>query len=58
MTNEKYKKKYIYAKASININKKYDPDGEGNIIHIPGCKDDLRDVEIWCQMCWYLDSVL
>ena len=19
---------------------------------------DLRDVEIWCQMCWYMDSIL
>ena len=58
MTDDKYEKAYVYGKVSMFLNRDYEPDGEGNIIHIPDCKDDLRDVEIWWQMCWYLDSIL
>jgi hypothetical protein len=58
MTDDKYEKAYVYGRVAIFLDRKYEPDGEGNIIHIPGCEDDLRDVEIWCQMCWYLDSIL
>jgi hypothetical protein len=39
------------------MNREYEPDGKGNIIRIENCKSDLRDVEIWWQMCWFLDSI-
>lgn len=35
--------------------RKYDKDGNGGLFFIPGCKRDLRDVEIWCQMTWYIN---
>lgn len=34
----------------------YGPNGEGSLFTIPNCKEDLRDVEIWCQAMWYLSS--
>ena len=37
--------------------REYEPDGTGNIIRIEKCDSDLRDVEIWWQMCWYIDSI-
>ena len=58
MTDDQYEKAYVYGRVSMFLNRDYEPDGEGNIIYIPGCKEDLRDVEIWWQMCWYLDSIL
>lgn len=58
MTDDKYEKAYVYGRVAMFLDRQYEPDGEGNIIHIPGCRDDLRDVEIWWQMCWYLDSIL
>ena len=58
MTDDNYDKTYIYGRVSMFMDRTYDPDGFGNIICIPNIKEDLRDVEIWCQMCWYMDSLL
>ena len=53
--------KFNTAKVKDSIfrfmNREYEPDGKGNIIRIENCKSDLRDVEIWWQMCWFLDSI-
>ena len=37
------------------LNRDYDPDGKGGLFYIEGCEEDLRDMEIWTQLCWYLD---
>ncbi len=37
------------------LNRNYDPDGKGGLFYIPGINIDLRDVEIWYQMNWYLN---
>lgn len=36
--------------------RRYTPEGKGGLFYIRGCEDDLRDVEIWVQLCWYLDK--
>lgn len=48
------------AKQIIDIFllREYDSDGKGGLFYIEGCPNDLRQVEIWYQMCWYLDSIL
>lgn len=58
MIDDKYDKAYAYGKVAMFLDREYEPDGNGNIICIPDCDTDLRDVEIWWQMCWYLDSIL
>ena len=58
MTDDRYDKDYIYDRVDMFLDRQYDSDGEGNIFYIPNCREDLRDVEIWMQMCWYLDSIL
>ncbi|MBR6641698.1 MAG: hypothetical protein IKL08_05860 [Clostridia bacterium] len=35
----------------------YSPDGQGGLFYIRGCKEDLRNVEIWIQLCWYLNEL-
>lgn len=37
------------------MDRRYDPDGRGGLFYIPSTRRDLREVEIWCQMCWYLN---
>lgn len=37
------------------LNREYSPDGKGGLFTIRDCEYDLRDVEIWTQLCWYLD---
>ena len=40
------------------LNREYSSNGEGGLFVINNCKYDLREVEIWQQMCWYLDTIL
>ena len=40
------------------INREYDYDGSGGLFKIPDCHRDLTKVEIWYQMCWYLDTLI
>lgn len=58
MTDDRYDKTYIYGRVSMFMDRTYEPDGYGNIIYLPNIREDLRDVEIWSQMCWYMDSIL
>lgn len=39
------------------LNREYEPNGKGGLFTIKNCEYDLRDVEIWYQLCWYLDSI-
>lgn len=39
------------------LSRSYAPDGTGGLFTIKNCKYDLRDVEIWVQLCWYLDTI-
>ena len=36
--------------------REYDRNGNGSLFTIDNCYEDLRTVEIWYQMCWYLDE--
>ncbi len=38
------------------LNRNYDPDGKGGLFYIPGINTDLREIEIWYQMNWYLNK--
>lgn len=38
------------------LNREYEPDGAGGLFTIRHCEYDLRTVEIWYQLCWYLDN--
>lgn len=39
------------------LNREYEPDGRGGLFRVRHCETDLRTVEIWYQLCWYLDSI-
>lgn len=40
------------------LEREYKSNGEGGLFIIDNCIVDLCDVEIWEQMCWYLDSII
>lgn len=46
---------YVLERFSNN---EYEPDGRGGLFTIPDCDRDLRKVEIWYQLNWYLNSIL
>lgn len=58
ITDYKYDREYVDDVIFRFLSRKYDRDGKGGLFTIPNCGVDLRDVEIWTQMCWYLDSIL
>lgn len=40
------------------LNRNYEPNGRGGLFTIKNCNVDLRGVEIWDQMCWYLNNMI
>lgn len=56
MTDDFFNSKEAYDKIYNFLERRYEPNGKGGLFYIRGCKDDLRDVEIWTQLCWYLDK--
>ena len=57
MTDDIFDSETACEKIDDFLTRNYEPDGRGGLFYIKGCKDDLRDVEIWTQLCWYLDNV-
>ncbi|GHU53695.1 hypothetical protein AGMMS49975_12470 [Clostridia bacterium] len=46
---------YMDDVISTMLNREYAPDGDGGLFTVEG-RGDLRKVEIWYQMCWYLNE--
>ena len=56
MTDDIFEAEYVIDRVNDFLDRNYEPDGLGGLFYIRGCKDDLREVEIWTQLCWYLDD--
>ena len=56
MIDGNFDEEIVQEKIDIFLERRYDPDGKGGLFYIRDCEDDLRDVEIWIQLCWYLDK--
>lgn len=57
MDDGHYNEEYVHERLSIFLNRKYARNGDGGLFTIEDSPVDLRDVEIWYQMCWYLNSI-
>lgn len=57
MYDENFDEKKVHDIVVKFINRDYKPNGKGGLFTIRYCEEDLRDVEIWTQLCWYLDSI-
>lgn len=56
MTDDRFDKIYVDAVIERFLNRDYEPDGTGGLFRIKNCRQDLRDVEIWYQLNWYLEN--
>lgn len=56
MTDDVFNKQYAATKIYTFLERQYEPDGKGGLFYIRNCKEDLRSVEIWTQLCWYLND--
>lgn len=56
MMDIRFDKWLVERVLSDFVNREYKPNGEGGLFTLRDCPDDLRTVEIWIQMCWYLEN--
>lgn len=58
MINNRYNERYVDAVIDVFLNREYERDGQGGLFTVANCPRDMRHVEIWYQMCLYLDDIL
>lgn len=58
MTNQNFDQQWIDYRLDSLLNHEYEPNGSGGLFTINNPRQDMRKVEIWYQMCWYLDAIL
>lgn len=58
MIDSRFDNGYVNDIIERFLNRDYEPNGDGGLFTIKGIDDDLRNIEIWVQMCWYLDSII
>jgi hypothetical protein len=56
MTDREFDRNQVDTIIARFLNRDYNPDGSGGLFTISGCMYDLRKIEIWCQMSWYLGN--
>lgn len=56
MYDSKFDREYVDEVIERFINRDYEPNGKGGLFTIRNCARDLRDVEIWWQLMWYINS--
>lgn len=58
ITDDSYDREYVSDVLDRFLNREYEPNGRGGLFWIRKCTDDLRDIEIWRQMMWYLNTIV
>lgn len=58
MTDNRYDRKIVDAAINRLLERVYEPNGKGGLFTVLNCEYDLRSVEIWRQMCYYLDTFI
>jgi hypothetical protein len=58
MSNNKYDKLYVNEVITKFLDREYEPNGRGGLFTLRHCDRDLRNVEIWYQLLWYLNEIL
>lgn len=57
-TDKRFDKVFVTETIQRFLNREYAPDGRGGLFRVRNFRGDLRDVEIWVQLNWYLDSFI
>lgn len=57
MDDDHYNDYIVHRNIRVFLDRTYKRDGQGGLFVVPHCKKDLRKIEIWYQMCWYLNTI-
>lgn len=55
--DDRFDKRRVESILQRFLDRKYEPNGQGGLFTIKGCRRDLRKVEIFYQLCWYLGTI-
>lgn len=58
MSDDRIDYKYVDRQIECFLERNYQPNGRGGLFRIKNCTCDLRKVEIWIQLLWYLDTII
>ena len=58
MTDSKFKIEFVDDVIARLLNREYEPNGKGGLFTVRNHDSDMRTVEIWCQLNWYLGSIM
>lgn len=56
MDDRKFDEMYVDEKINAFMNHEYSRNGEGGLFYVRKPYTDMRQVEIWMQLNWYLDE--
>lgn len=57
MMDDRFDRRYVEDVVNRFLDRDYEPNGKGGLFTIRNCDADLRNVQIWYQMNWYLTSI-
>lgn len=58
MIDIRFDEEYVDMVVDRFLEREYEPDGRGGLFTIRDCEYDLRDEEIWTQLCWYINTLV
>ena len=57
MTDARFDRDVVDSAIGRFLDRDYEPDGKGGLFTVRSCEYDMRDIEIWWQLCYFLDSI-
>jgi hypothetical protein len=57
MTDDRFDLDIVEEAIERLLDREYEADGEGGLFTVRNCEFDLRDIEIWDQLCLYLNEI-
>ena len=58
MSDDRYDQFFVDKTLDRFLSRKYEPNGKGGLFTIRNPKRDMRRIEIWYQLCDYLNSIV
>lgn len=58
MDDDQYDKRIVDDAVNRLLDRTYESNGKGGLFTVRHCEYDLRGVEIWYQLLWYLDTIM
>lgn len=58
MTNDHYDPDHVAFILDRFLDREYEANGAGSLFYVPHTTKDFRNIEIWYQMCEYLNTII